>query len=183
MTAQRSVSPASPSASPAWSRSTTSRSTSRPDRATRSAARTAPARARSSQILAGIQAPDEGELSARWATGPLQAAGGCARRRRRDGAAGTSLLRQPVGGREPLPRIASIEPGMAGARGIARTGAPAARVDRRGDRSGPPDRDAEHRAAADGADRGGRRQRRPGDHLRRTDQLAWANARSSSCTP
>ena len=96
------------------------------------------------------------------------AAGACRRHRHRP--SGARVLRQPVGGGEPVPRCAA---GAAHVRLARRDGGPGAR-DARGHRRRhrrPTDRRrADHRAAAGGADRRGDRPRRPRHRLRRADE-------------
>ena len=90
------------------SRSRTSASRSPPGPATRSAARTAPARARSARSSPASISPTPGTSivvrhARRLFSGPQQAL----RRRHRHRPPGARVLRQPVGGREPLPRRAA----------------------------------------------------------------------------
>ena len=116
------------------------RSRSPPARATRCAARTAPARARSAR---SSPASTRRTRAASLIDGqPVRFASPTrrARRRRRDGAPGARVLREPVGRREPLPRHAARD-AAASSRSArcARRRRGDARVDRRRDRrrSGP----------------------------------------------
>ena len=116
-------------------------------------------------------------LSARWrprrgvrhARRFFRAAAG-ARRRHRHRPSGARVLRQPLGGGEPLSRGAARAAHLRLARRDGEPGAGDARGHRRRHRR-PPDRPrAHHRAAAGGADRGGDRPRRPRHRLRRADE-------------
>ena len=175
---------ASPSASPASWRSTTSRSTSRQVRATPSAARTAPARARSARSSPAFRRPTKANCSS---TGSRCSSGGPADAL----AAGVAMVPQELLFCENLSVAENLFLGaLPSRRRLARArhelhdsarpllesiGAdidPARRIET-----------PEHRPAADGADRRRGWQRRPGDHLRRADQFARRDAKSSSCTP
>ena len=100
-------------------------------RATRCAARTARARARSERSSPASTRPTPGEMLDRRAAGALRQPARRARRRRRHGAPGARVLRQPVGGREPLPRRAAARGGFVDRGAMRRARASSARRDRR----------------------------------------------------
>ena len=147
-------------------------SRSRPARVTRSAARTARARARSARSSPASISPTRAARSSTAARCSFAEPARRARRRRRDGAPGARVLRQPLGRREPLPRRA------AGARprsSIARRDG--ARAPQRCSREigAPldvrrPVGELDRRPAADGADRRRGRRRRAHHRVRRADE-------------
>ena len=101
---RRPVRPTSPSAFPACRRSRDVSLEIAAGRVTRSAARTARARARSGRFSPAFTRRTSGRSFVDGARGALRRPARRARRRRRDGAPGARLLRQPVGRRESLPR-------------------------------------------------------------------------------
>ena len=153
---------------PARGPSRTSASTSAGARATRCAARTARARARwascwpasSSRTRANHRRRARGAVHE-----PARRAGGGHRRWC------TRSWRSARTCRSPRTCASAICRGAA-VRVARRDGAARARCwpRRRADRRAPPGRRADRRRAADGADRGGGRQRRARDHLRRADE-------------
>ena len=106
-------------------------------RATRSAGRTAPARARSARSSPAAYAPDWRHRASTARRSGSASPSDARARGHRDGPSGARVLREPVGGREPLSRSAARARRARRPRRDAPPGERSSRGDRRGDRSGP----------------------------------------------